>query len=255
MQITFLGTGTSQGIPVLGCPCKVCTSSDTKDKRLRCSILITHEKKNYVIDVGPDFRTQMLKENVTDLESVLLTHEHNDHIIGLDDLRPYIFKSKKEMQIFGMPRVLDEIRERFKYAFVPQPYPGAPKFVLQGIEAGTSFSLDNLLVEPIKVHHGSLEILGFKIGNFAYLTDVKSLPDETIEKIRGIEHLVISSLRKGKPHHSHLVLEETIELIRELKPVNAYLTHLSHRMGKHEEISKELPKGTKIAYDGYRIRL
>ena len=255
MQITFLGTGTSQGIPVIGCTCNVCTSKNPKDKRLRCSILITYYEKNYVIDVGPDFRTQMLRADVRDLDCVFITHEHNDHIIGLDDLRPFIFMHNKEIEIYGLPRVLAEIKERFHYAFQFQPYPGAPKFELKELNPGEKFKRDSFELEALQVFHGPLEILGFKLQNFAYLTDVKTLPSETIEKIKGIKVLVISALRKAKPHHSHLILDEALQLIKEIQPDKAYLIHLSHLMGKHNEVSKELPDYVEIAYDGLQLDL
>lgn len=255
MQITFLGTGTSQGIPVIGCSCEVCTSKNPKDKRLRCSILITYYEKNYVIDVGPDFRIQMLRAGVNDLEKVFLTHEHNDHIIGLDDLRPFIFKHNKEIEIYGLPRVLAEVRERFQYAFSYQPYPGAPSFELKALRPGKSYVDDTFEIEALGVLHGSLEILGYKIRDFAYLTDVKTLPIQTINKIKGIKVLVISALRKGKPHHSHLTLRESLELVQLIKPQKAYLTHLSHLMGKHDLVSEELPENVEIAFDGLQLNL
>lgn len=255
MQITFLGTGTSQGIPVIGCTCNVCTSKNPKDKRLRCSILITYYEKNYVIDVGPDFRTQMLRAVVRDLDCVFITHEHNDHIIGLDDLRPFIFMHNKGIDIHGLPRVLAEIKERFRYAFQFQAYPGAPKFELKELNPGEKFKQDDFELEALQVFHGSLEILGFMFKQVVYLTDVKTLPSETIEKIRGTEVLIISALRKGKPHHSHLLLEEALAMIEKIQPQKAYLIHLSHLMGMHDEVTLELPGNVEIAYDGLQLDL
>lgn len=254
MQITFLGTGTSQGIPVIGCTCDVCTSFDHKDKRLRTSVMISENGKNYVIDVGPDFRQQMLTTGIDTLEAVLLTHEHNDHVIGLDDLRPFIFRSRKRMSIYGLERVLEEIKERFKYAFVKQPYPGAPSFELVNIDESKDLEIGALRITPVRVEHGPLPILGYRIKDFAYLTDVKSILDEEKEKLHNLDVLVLDALHRT-PHHSHLSLEESLDLIQELKPKKAYLIHLSHRMGKHQDIANELPKDVFITYDGLIINV
>lgn len=255
MQITFLGTGTSQGIPVIGCTCPVCTSSDPKDKRLRCSLLLSYNEKNYVIDVGPDFRQQMLRHEVSNLESVFLSHEHNDHVIGLDDLRPFIFRQKKEMKIFGLPRVLEEIKGRFSYAFQDSPYPGIPRFELEKFTAGEKISISGLEVVGIGVDHGALPILGFRFGTFAYLTDVKSIDNKNRELLKGVELLVVSAIRQERPHHSHLLLEEAIQLIKELKVPNALIIHMSHYMGKHEDVEKLLPPNIRLAYDGLSLNL
>jgi len=205
--------------------------------------------KNYVIDVGPDFRQQMLASGNEDLHAVLLTHEHNDHVIGLDDLRPFIFKSKKEMTIYGLPRVLDEIKERFNYAFKPQAYPGAPSFELKPIDESAEVIIDDLTIIPVRIEHGKLPILGFRIKDFAYLTDMKSIMQAEKNKLKNLDVLVIDSLRK-ETHHSHLSLQESLNFIKEFRPKQAYLIHLSHRMGKHEDIEKDLPSGVSIAYDG-----
>ncbi len=254
MQITFLGTATSQGIPVIGCECNVCLSDNPKDKRLRTSVLISRNDKKYVIDVGPDFRQQMLTTGTQDLDAVLLTHEHNDHVIGLDDLRPFIFKNKEKMAIYGLPRVLDEIKERFSYAFKPQAYPGAPSFDLRPIDESADVIIDDLPITPIRIEHGRLPILGFRINDFAYLTDMKSINQKEKSKLGNLEILVIDSLRK-ETHHSHLSLEESLDLIRELEPKQAFLIHLSHLMGRHDDLEKELPEGVSIAYDGMVLEI
>ncbi len=255
MIIKFLGTGTSQGVPVIGCPCRVCNSSDPKDKRLRSSLLITYEDKNYVIDAGPDFRQQMLNTNVKEVEAVFLTHEHNDHVAGLDDLRPLIFRSKQAMKIYGQPRVLNELKIRFHYAFSETPYPGAPKFELVPIQSGDQIELKGLTFRALEVRHGNLPILGYKIGNIAYLTDVKTIPQESLNELEDLELLIISALRKSPEHFSHLVLEETLAFVKVLKPKKTLLMHMSHRIGLHHEIGMDLPANVAFAYDNLEIQL
>lgn len=247
MKITFLGTGTSQGIPVIGSLHPVCLSTDKRDKRLRVSILIEWDDYAYVVDCGPDFRYQMLRANVKKINGVLFTHEHSDHVAGLDDIRPFSFQLGA-VPIYAQQRVLQNLKCRFDYIFNEvNKYPGAPS-VVQHIVDNDDFMLQNLQVTPIKVMHGNLEILGYKFNNIAYLTDVKTIKGEEKEKLQNLDILIINAIR-FKAHHSHLNLEEAIALINELKPKKTYLTHISHYLGFHAEVEKSLPKNVFIAYD------
>ena len=254
MQVTFLGTGTSQGIPVIGCDCKVCQSDSPKDKRLRCSVLIQIGDKNIVIDIGPDFRQQMLRANVSDLHAILITHEHNDHIIGLDDVRPFNFKQKRDMPIFAERRVLEELKIRFSYAFAENKYPGAPTIQPIEIKKGKNFEAAGIEIEPIEIEHGNLPILGFRVGDFAYLTDMKTISEKEIKKIKGINTLVINALHHYK-HHSHLNLEEALAMVERIAPKRAFFTHMSHYMGLHGEINAQLPEHISLAYDGLVLEM
>jgi phosphoribosyl 1,2-cyclic phosphate phosphodiesterase len=247
MKITFLGTGTSQGIPVISSNHPVCFSTDRRDKRLRVSILIEWENYTYVIDCGPDFRFQMLRANVKKINGVLFTHEHADHTAGLDDLRPFSFQLGA-VPIFAQKRVLKNLSKRFDYIFNEEnKYPGAPS-VQQNEVNKTPFYIGNLEVMPVEILHGELKILGYKFNNIAYLTDVKSIEFEEKEKLKHLDILIINAIRH-KPHHSHLNLEEALELIQELNPKKTYLTHISHHLGFHAEIEKILPKNVFLAYD------
>ena len=246
LKITFLGTGTSQGIPVIGSNHPVCLSKDKKDKRLRVSILVEWGIYTYVIDCGPDFRYQMLRANVTKIDGILFTHEHADHVAGLDDIRPFSFQLG-EVPVYGMQRVLDNLTERFAYIFETEnKYPGAPsvkKHIVKDL-----FKLHDLEVKPIQVMHGNLPILGYRFNDFAYLTDVKIISKEEKEKLKNLKVLVISTLRE-EPHKTHLNLEEALEIINELQPQRTYLTHISHTFGFHAEVEKKLPKNVFLAYD------
>lgn len=254
MKITFLGTGTSQGIPVIGCDCKVCKSEDPRDSRLRTSILISDEDRNIVIDVGPDFRQQMLTHKVDHLDAVLLTHEHNDHVVGIDDLRPYIFKQKVEMPIYATKRVNDDLRSRFKYAFSTNPYPGAPRLALQEITQEKSFTVAGFEVLPIEVMHGSLSILGFRVGSFTYITDANHISEQSLNLIRGTKVLIINSLHHNE-HYSHFNLKQSLEVIEALKPDVCYLTHISHGMGPLSDWETSLPDNVFSGVDGMTIHL
>lgn len=254
MKITFLGTGTSQGIPVIGCDCSVCQSDDDRDQRLRVSILIETGGTSIVVDAGPDFRQQMLRSGTTDLDAILLTHEHNDHIIGLDDVRPFIFRSKLPMPIYCSERVAQELRHRFAYAFEEDPYPGAPRFELSTTDGQQQLRVGGVPVEIIHYLHGGLPVQGYRIGNFAYLTDIKTIADAELDNLLGLDVLVISALHK-KPHHSHANLEEALAIIKRIGPAQAYLTHLSHQMGKHADVESLLPTSIQIAYDGLELSL
>ncbi|PCI35638.1 MAG: MBL fold metallo-hydrolase [Flavobacteriaceae bacterium] len=254
MKVTFLGTGTSTGIPVIGVEHPVFLSKDKRDKRLRVSIMIAWEGACYIIDCGPDFRYQMLRENVLHIDGILFTHEHADHTAGLDDIRPYAFKLGK-VPFYAQERVMNELKVRFDYIFNDvNKYPGAPH-IEQHIIEKKPFLLHGLKVSPIQVMHGKLPILGYKFGDsFAYLTDVKSIEKQELEKLKNLEVLVINAVR-FKEHHSHLSLSESLELIAYLKPQKAYLTHISHFLGVHVDLEKMLPENVFVAYDQLEIKL
>ena len=254
LTITFLGTGTSQGIPVIASNHPVCKSNDPRDKRLRVSILVSWKEYNFVIDCGPDFRQQILRENCTKIDGVLLTHEHSDHTAGLDDIRPIYFQQGK-ISFYAHKRVFENLYQRFSYIFeTVNKYPGAPTIDEIEIDKNTTFSLGDKNIIPIEALHGDLPVLGFKIDNFAYLTDVKTIEKREIKKLKKIEVLVINALRHEK-HHSHLNLAEALELIKEIKPKKTYLTHISHVLGFHKEVEKTLPKNVFLAYDTLKINL
>ncbi len=248
MNITFLGTGTSQGVPVIACGCKTCLSEDQYDKRLRTSLLLEKDDTTLLFDAGPDFRQQMLHEHVMKLDSILLTHEHKDHIAGLDDVRAFNYKSRDAIDIWAEERVQKALKKEYSYVFSEYQYPGVPKMRLNNIN-GDPFSIRDIRVQPIRVFHYRLPIFGFRIDNFAYITDANYIPEESKEKLFGIKYLVVNALRKEK-HISHFSLREAIDLIRELSPKKAFITHISHQMGLHNEISAELPAGISLAYDG-----
>ena len=251
MKITFLGTGTSNGVPVIGCECSVCKSKDSKDKRLRSSILIEKSGENILIDVTPDFREQMMTLSFQKIEGILITHEHYDHVGGIDDLRP--FGRFGELDIYAEENVSQALQNRLPYCFAPKRYAGIPNINIKEIDS-TPFLINNVEIIPIRVMHFNLPIFGFRIANFAYLTDVKTIPEEEFNKLKDLDTLVISALRKSD-HISHLNLEQAIDLIHKIKPKKAYLTHLSHQMGLHGEESKELEKGIYIAYDGLEVTI
>lgn len=251
MKVTFLGTGTSQGIPVIACNCEVCLSSDSKDKRLRVSVLIEHLGKTIVIDTGPDFRQQMLREKVQQLDAVVFTHEHKDHIAGLDDVRAFNFKQQADMDVYATPQVQESLKREFHYAFDEYKYPGVPELMLHTI-TNDEFNVKGISFLPINVKHYKLPVKAFRVLNFTYITDANSIDDNELEKIKGSEIVVLNALRKEK-HISHFNLQEAIALLEKIKPKKAYLTHISHLMGKHHEVSKELPDFIEIAYDGLII--
>ena len=251
MKITFLGTGTSQGVPVVACPCDVCLSDDIRDKRTRTSVLLELGDSNVVVDTGPDFRAQMLKANVKHLEAVLFTHAHKDHTAGLDDIRPFNFMQNMDMPIYAESEVINVLKREFAYAFAENKYPGVPRFEINELD-GQPFKLFNDDVTPIRVMHYKLPVLGFRIRNFTYITDANEIEEKEIEKIKGTKILVLNALRKEK-HYSHFNLEEAIEMSVKCGAEHTYFTHISHLMGKHADI--KLPDNCSIAYDGLVVEV
>lgn len=248
MKIVFLGSGTSTGVPQIGCKCKVCTSLDPKDKRLRASVLITVNDTNILIDCGPDLRQQMLTYNVSKLNAILISHEHYDHIGGLDDVRPF-----GNVQVYAEKRVLSAIKLALPYCFAENKYPGIPKIHLNEITT-QKFELENITIEPIRVMHAKLPILGYKIGKFAYLTDVKSISDDAIKQLTDLDVLVINALRIQE-HISHISLSEALEITQKIGAKKTYFTHMSHDMGLHKEFENELPENIYFSYDGLIVNI
>jgi phosphoribosyl 1,2-cyclic phosphate phosphodiesterase len=254
LKVYFLGTGTSQGIPVIGSNHPVCKSTDFKDKRLRVSVWITWDDHSYVIDCGPDFRQQMLASNCQKVDGILFTHEHADHTSGIDDIRPFNFK-QGEIPIYAHDRVINNLKERFNYIFTTvNRYPGAPSVKTIAVVNNESFQIGNKVAIPVNVMHGDLQVFGYRIDDFAYLTDVKTIDDSEILKLKNLKVLVLNTLREEQ-HFSHLNLEEALELIALLQPEKTYLTHISHNFGFHEEVQKKLPENVYLAYDNLEITL
>jgi phosphoribosyl 1,2-cyclic phosphate phosphodiesterase len=251
VKITFLGTGTSQGVPVIACECAVCLSDDIRDKRLRASLLVETASNTIVIDAGPDFRQQMLNARLKKLDAILLTHEHKDHIAGMDDLRAFNYKSQAAIDIYAEERVQGAVRKEYAYVFSENHYPGVPKMNLHTIE-NYSFDISGDTIVPLRIFHYRLPILGFRIGDMAYITDANYIPEETKEKLIGVKYLVINALRKEK-HISHYSLGEALGLIQEVSPRKAYITHIGHQMGKHAEVNRELPVNVTLAWDGLEV--
>lgn len=251
IEATFLGTGTSQGVPVIACNCEVCKSDDSKNKRLRSSLLIKINNQNFVIDAGPDFRQQILREEVNSLRAILLTHEHVDHIFGLDDIRSFNWFQKHPTDIYAEYRVQNSIKRIFDYVFADHKYPGIPKMNLHLIE-NKSFIIDGIEFIPIRCYHHQLPVYGFRVGDLTYITDTNSIPNEELEKIKGSRILIINALRKEK-HISHFNLEEALEIVSATQPEKTFLTHLGHDFGKHIDIQNELPENIFVAYDGLEI--
>jgi phosphoribosyl 1,2-cyclic phosphate phosphodiesterase len=255
MQVYFLGTGTSQGIPVIGSNHSVCKSSDPKDKRLRVSVWVTWEDNSIVIDCGPDFRQQMLISDCSTLDAILFTHEHADHTAGLDDIRPFFFKQKRDIPIYGHSRVLENLNRRFDYIFETEnKYPGAPGVQSFAVNNNEDFKIGQTYITPIEVNHGNLQVFGYRIKDFVYLTDVKTIDIAEIKKLIGVKVLVVNALRE-ESHQTHFSLQDALDFIDLVQPERAYLTHISHLMGFHEEVQQRLPKNVFLAYDNLKITL
>ena len=254
LKVTFMGTGTSQGIPVIGCTCHVCLSDNKKDKRTRPSVYIESGDFAFCIDCGPDFRHQMLANDKTNLDFILITHEHNDHVIGLDDVRPINFKYNKEIPLYTSRRVAKDLQNRFDYIFGSIQYPGLPRIKLMEVQANEVITWDDLNIQVFEVLHGRLPVLSFKIASFAYITDANFLPEKALEHFRDCDTIVINALHH-KRHHAHFNLQQALEVIEDLNPGRAYLTHMSHQMGLHDEVNATLPDGIQLSYDGLCIEV
>ncbi len=253
MKVTFLGTGTSQGIPIIGSTHPVCLSKNPKDKRLRVSVMVEWEGLNILIDCGPDFRMQMLANNFARLDAILFTHEHNDHVAGLDDIRPFFFR-QGNIPIYAHERVLNALKKRFDYIFVTEnKYPGAPG-VNEHIVTDNDFEIEGKHITPVSYLHNQLQVYGYRMGGFAYLTDIKSISETEAEKLKNLEVVVVSALRI-EPHHSHFNLAEALEFIEKIKPNKTYLTHISHLLGFHDEVEQSLPENVHLAYDNLKISI
>ena len=253
MQVRLLGTGTSQGIPIIGCHCPVCTSEDSRDHRFRTSALVTVDGLNILIDTGPDLRMQLLRAGVTRLDAVLYTHEHRDHTAGLDDVRPINFLMKQTLNLYGLPRVMRALQREFTYAFAEHKYPGVPTIALNPVQP-EPFFIKDIEIQPIRVRHMTLPILGYRIQNFAYITDGSFISTKELKKLSGVEVLVINALRKEE-HYSHFSLDQALNIIREVGPQRAYLTHISHEMGLYTEVAPTLPDNVFLGIDNEVIEV
>ena len=254
LSVIVLGSGTSQGVPVIGCKCIVCRSEDPQDKRLRTSIYVASRNTAITVDIGPDFRQQMLVNDISNVDAVLLTHEHDDHVSGLDDIRPINFRLKKNIPLYGLPRVLNDLRSRYRYVFdTSYDYSGKPRIELIEINKAP-LHIGSLEVQPIEIKHGNLDILGYRFGNFAYITDAKTIDEAWIQKLKGLDVLIINALHRHT-HFSHLNLEEALEMIARINPRHAYLTHLSHYMGLAADVNLELPDNVSLAHDGMHLEI
>lgn len=255
MKVTFLGTGTSQGVPVIACQCAVCQSADRYDKRLRTSIMIQLKDETcIVVDTGPDFRYQMLRENVRRLDAVLVTHAHKDHIGGMDDVRAFNFQQQQSIPIYGTAITHEALRREFHYAFGEHKYPGVPRLELRQIVSGETFHIGEQRIIPIEVVHYKMPVMGFRMGDFAYITDAKTVSDESKALLKGVKTLVVNALQE-EPHISHFTKDEATAFAEELQAERTYFTHISHRFGKHTDIEKTLPKSIRVAYDGLVIEV
>lgn len=253
-ELTFLGTGTSQGVPIIGCRCPVCTSADPHDKRLRSSVLIEQNGVRMVIDSGPDFRYQMLREGIDSIDAILYTHGHMDHVGGMDDVRAFNYVMGRAVDLYCEPRVERTLRRIFDYAFAEQRYPGVPEVVLHPIVSDeVPFTVHGVEVMPIRGMHYKLPVLGYRIGNIAYLTDMNAIAEQELKKISGVEVLVINALRRER-HLSHFTLDQALDIIAQTHPKRAYLTHMSHQMGLYRDVCRVLPEGVFSAYDGLKIK-
>lgn len=254
MKVTFLGTGTSQGIPIIGCKCPVCKSANARDKRLRTSALVSVGDKNILIDIGPDFREQMLRNDVSRLDAILVTHAHRDHVAGIDDIRPYNYYQQSPIDIYARSNAIEAIRRDYAYIFAQHIYPGLPEANLIEVSGSSVVRIGNTEVVPIEAMHKDMPILGYKMERFAYVTDANYIAPTELDKIKDMDVLVINALRQEK-HFSHFSLAEALEVIDFLKPRKAYLTHMSHEMGFYDRVSRSLPKNVFLAYDGLIIEI
>lgn len=250
-RLTFLGTGTSQGVPMIGCGCEVCKSQDPRDKRLRASVLVEHEGLRVLVDAGPDFRYQMLRAGVSSLDAILLTHNHKDHTGGLDDIRAFNYHEKRATQIYCEQYVEESLRKEYSYAFEEIKYPGAPEWDVHIIDENP-FTIKGVEITPIRGRHFKLPVLGYRFGNIAYCTDMNHIPEEEYSKLQGLDHFIINCVRRGR-HISHYSLEQAIEVAEKVGAKHSWLTHLSHQLPCHEELTKELPEGILPAFDGLVI--
>ncbi|MBB6459376.1 MBL fold metallo-hydrolase [Flammeovirga kamogawensis] len=251
MEITFLGTGTSQGVPIIGCDCEVCRSMDYRDKRLRTSIHIkTDDDQSIIIDSGPDFRQQVLRENIRQLDGLIFTHQHKDHTAGMDDIRGFYFlNNMKPIELYGTTSVFEQLKQEYSYIFAENKYPGVPSVNLNEIEKNKPFNIGKTTIEPVQVWHYKLPVMGFKINKFAYITDVNKIDTDQLEKLKGLDVLIIDALQRTQ-HISHFTLDQAVELCNNLQPKTAYLTHMGHKIGFHSDLEKELPDYIKPAFDG-----
>jgi phosphoribosyl 1,2-cyclic phosphate phosphodiesterase len=253
LKVTFLGTGTSQGVPVIGCACDVCRSMDYRDKRLRTSIHISINNSSLVVDTGPDFRQQMLREDIKRLDAILFTHAHRDHTAGLDDVRAYNFLQQIDMPVYGTAATLNQLQEDFAYIFGPLDYPGLPRIKLNQI-TDTPFQINGTEIIPLPVMHLKLPVLGFRIHNFSYITDANYISESTFEKLKGTQTLVINALQRER-HISHFNLEEALKMVEKINPEKTYFTHISHKLGTQKEVEQDLPQNVFLAFDGLQISL
>lgn len=254
MKITFLGTGTSQGIPVITCNCMVCNSNDNNDKRTRTSLMLQTDNTTIVIDSGPDFRQQMLRENVQDLDAIVFTHGHKDHVAGLDDIRPFNYLKQKDIQIYANTDVQAVLKREFSYIFSDDKYPGVPKIQLHTISKNERFKINNLEIQPIEVLHKNMKVLGFRIKDFTYITDANYISDEELEKCKGSKVLVLNALRHEK-HYSHFSLSEAINIAQSIGAEQTYFTHISHHLGLHHNVQATLPQNMYLAFDGLSLNI
>ena len=251
MKITFLGTGTSQGVPIIGCQCPVCQSLDYRDKRLRTSIHVSVDNQSFVIDTGPDFRQQMLRENITRLDAVVFTHAHRDHTAGLDDVRAYNYMQNMDMPVYGTIPTLEQLKIEYAYAFAPDAYPGIPRLKLNVID-DNPFEINGVPILPLPVMHLHLPVLGFRFKDFSYITDAKEISDVTVERLKGTDILVVNALQRDW-HISHFNLDEALTFVKRVNPRKTYFTHISHKLGLHAAIERELPENISLAYDGLSL--